>query len=150
MPSLVALLFVLHAIRIFHSPVCLILVQMKLTRGRHWVCSLNMEFSKTRTHYIVDIECFTCKYFSLSNDRLRLDKNVYKGFSPEMNSLLVCKNRKKSPPESTHGKSSFWAQIQNGRHYTECNIEMDITLDLSKMETQMKCPFLLILVFQIT
>ena len=71
--------------------------------------------------------------YSLSNERLRLDKNVNKGFSPEMISLLVCKNRKKSPPESTHGKSSFWAQIQNGRHYTESNIEMDITFDLSKI-----------------
>ena len=92
----------------------------------------------------------TLHTFSLSNERLRLDKNVNKGFSPEMNSLLVCKNIKESPPESTHGKSSFWAQIQNGRHYTESNIEMDITLDLSKMETQIKCPFLLILGFQIT
>ena len=59
------------------------------------------------------------------------------------------KTEKKSPPESTHGKSSFWVQIQNGRHYTESNIEMDITLDLSKMETQMTCPFLLIIGFQI-
>ena len=32
----------------------------------------------------------------------------------------------------------------------ESNIEIDITLDLSKMETQMKCPFLLIIGFQIT
>ena len=34
--------------------------------------------------------------------------------------------------------------------YTEFNIEMDITLDLSKMETHMKCPFLLILGFPFT
>ena len=61
-----------------------------------------------------------------------------------------CAKTEKSPPESIHGKSSFWAQIQNGRHYTESNIGMDITLNLSKMETQMKCPFLLILGFQIT
>ena len=87
---------------------------------------------------------------SLSNERLRLDKNVNKGFSPEMNSLLVCKNRKKSPPESTHGKSSFWPKSKMAAIYTESNIEMDITVDLSKMETQMKCPFQLILGFQIT
>ena len=64
---------------------------------------------------------------------LRLDKNVNKGFSPEMGSLMVHYTPKNSPPESTHGKTSFSAQIQDGRHYTWYNIEMDITLDLSNI-----------------
>ena len=32
------------------------------------------------------------------------------------------KSEKKSPPESTHDKLSFWAKIQDGHHYTYTNI----------------------------
>ena len=53
----------------------------------------------------------------LVNERFRLDKNVNKAFSREIDVLIGYYIRKKIPPEFTHGKSLFWAQIQDGRHY---------------------------------
>ena len=60
---------------------------------------------------------------------------------------MVYLTTNKIPPESTHGKTLFWAQIQDGRHYTGYNIQMALMLELSNIETHMRCHFQLALVW---
>ena len=79
------------------------------------------------------------------NERLRLDKNVNKAFSPEMGLLMAYYTPKNSPPKSSHGKASFSAQIQDGRHYIGSNIQMGLILEPGNIETHLRCHFQLTL-----
>ena len=79
------------------------------------------------------------------NERLRLDKNVNKAFSPEMGSLMAYYTPKNSPPKSSHGKASFSPQIQDGRHYIGSNIQMGLILEPGNIETHLRCHFQLTL-----
>ena len=90
-------------------------------------------------------QSYTQKLTSPVNERLRFDKNVNKAFSPEMGSLMAYYSRKNSPPESSHWKASFSAQIQDGRHYMGSNIQIDLILEPGNIETYFSCHFQLTL-----
>ena len=79
------------------------------------------------------------------NERLRLDTNVNKAFSPELDSLMAYYTQTKSPPKSSHGKASFSAQIQDGQHYIGSNIQMGLMLEPGNIETHLRCHFQLTL-----
>ena len=56
---------------------------------------------------------------------------------------MVQHSTEKNPPESTHGKTSFSAEIQNGRHYTGAYSHMVLVLEVKDLEIRFMCYFTL-------
>jgi len=57
---------------------------------------------------------------------------------------MVHLTTEKYPPESPHCNTPFSGQIQNGRHYTRLNFQMDLVLEVSDIEIRFMCHFQLI------
>ena len=56
---------------------------------------------------------------------------------------MVHHTTEKTSTESSHGKTSFSARIQNDRHYTGDNIHMDLVLEVKDLEIRFMCHFTL-------
>ena len=99
---------------------------------------------KQRRVRCIDLTVYI-QYYSPSNEQLRLDNIFNKAFSTEMGLDMVHYTTEKNPPPQIPPlQHAIFVQIQNSRHYTGVNVQMDLVLEVSDLGMWFKCRFKLI------